>query len=69
MATEIQLLECITGPLGTYMPGDIWAHPDDDDAARIVAAGIAIRVDKSSDPALRPVETPEAKQAAKRSKR
>lgn len=69
MATEIQLLECITGPLGTYMPGDIWAHPDDEDAARIVAAGIAIRVDSVDEPVLRLVETPEGKQAAKRSKR
>ena len=69
MATEIQLLECISGPLGTYMPGDIWSHPDDEDAARIVAAGIAIRVEKPSEPAVREVETPEGKVAAKRSKR
>ena len=45
------------------------AHPDDEDAARIVAAGIAIRVDSVDEPVLRLVETPEAKQAAKRSKR
>jgi hypothetical protein len=62
---KIQMLECISGPLGTYRVGEIWDHPDAADANRIIAAGFAICVDSIANE----VETPEAKQAAKRSKR
>jgi hypothetical protein len=66
---KIQMLECISGPLGTYRVGDIWDHPDAADASRIIAAGFAICVDGIVEDKANEVETPEAKQAAKRSKR
>jgi len=66
---KIQMLECISGPLGTYRVGDIWDHPDAADASRIIAAGFAICVDGIVENKANEVETPEAKQAAKRSKR
>lgn len=64
---KIQMLECISGPAGVFKPGDIWDHYDAEDAARIVAAGYAIRVDEPVE--LKAVENPEAKASAKRSKR
>ncbi len=64
---KIQMLECISGPAGVFKAGDIWDHHDDVDAARIVAAGYAIRVDEPAEP--KAVENPEAKASAKRSKR
>lgn len=68
---KLQMLECISGPLGTYRAGDIWDHPDEADAARIVAAGFAIRVDGLADEPVQPkaLENPEAKASSKRSKR
>jgi hypothetical protein len=65
---RIQLLESISGPLGTFRAGDIWDHGDEIDAARIVAAGIAIRVDGAGEHNASQPETPEGKQP-KRSKR
>lgn len=64
---KIQMLESISGPLGSYKPGDIWDHADDEDAARIVAAGYAVRVDEPVEP--KAVENPEAKASSKRSRR
>ena len=66
---KIQMLECISGPLGTFRVGEIWDNPDADDANRIIAAGFAICVDSLTEEKAVEVETPEAKQAAKRSKR
>lgn len=62
---RIQMLECISGPTGTYKVGDIWDHPDAEDAKRIVAAGYAILLpDSPPEP-----ETGESKMVQKRSKR
>ena len=66
---KIQMLECISGPLGTYRVGEIWDHPDAVDANRIIAAGFAICVEAFAEEKAYEVETPEAKQSAKRSKR
>jgi hypothetical protein len=66
---KIQMLESISGPTGTYRAGEIWDHPDAEDALRIVAAGFAIRVDDVEETPASKLETPEAKQASKRSKR
>jgi hypothetical protein len=66
---KIQMLECISGPIGTFRVGEIWDNPDAADANRIIAAGFAICVDSLVEEKAVEVETPEAKQAAKRSKR
>jgi hypothetical protein len=66
---KIQMLECISGPLGTFRVGEIWDNPDAADANRIIAAGFAICVDSLTEEKAVEVETPEAKLAAKRSKR
>jgi hypothetical protein len=66
---KIQMLESISGPTGTYRAGEIWDHLDAEDALRIVAAGFAIRVDDVEESPAAKLETPEAKQASKRSKR
>ena len=66
---KIQMLECISGPLGTFRVGEIWDNPDAAEANRIIAAGFAICVDSLTEEKTNEVETPEAKQAAKRSKR
>lgn len=64
---KIQMLVSIAGPTGDYQPGEIWDNSDAADCARIIAAGFAVPVEEENDKPR--VENPEAKQAAKRSKR
>ena len=41
---KIRLLESISGTYGSFAPGEETDWPDDKDAARLVAAGIAEKV-------------------------
>lgn len=41
---KIRLLASISGPAGTFVPGDETDWPDDKDAKRLIDAGIAEKV-------------------------
>lgn len=62
---KVQLLEAFAGSDFTWMAGDVVDLPEAE-AQRLAGLGAGVLIDEKSQPEI---ETPEGKQAAKRSKR